>query len=198
MIVEIRKNSLQDVEKSHLSRDAIVGFMKNCLVGFVFFSVLILLPSGLLAQAFSFGILIGGGSSLEDGFEVDLGNKVFEVFGGMKLEDATAFRLKYGQVDVDGETAAGEIEYFQAVVDYEFDEVFGSTSLFAGPGYYSLSSEGVTGGVDQSELGFAVGVAGDFPISRRLSLIAELSYQWINFEDSYSFWAATGGFKIRF
>lgn len=173
--------------------------MKICLPRCIVLALFIAIPGGLQAQAFSFGVLIGGGSSLEDGFEFDLGNKVIEVFGGMKLEEATTFRVKYGQVDVDAGPAAGEIEYFQALVDYEFDEVFGSTSIFAGPGYYSLEPQGLPDGVaDESELGFAAGVAGDFPFSRRLSLIAELTYQWINFEDSFSFWGATGGLKIRF
>jgi hypothetical protein len=154
----------------------------------------ILAAGNARAQGMTFGFNIGGSESLEDGIDLNLGDSVREVFVGTELESGTVFRIKLGQADVD---ETGRVEYIQALVDYEVDQVFGSTALFAGPALFRRNPEDPL--LDQeTEFGFAAGVSGTFPINRRLAFLAELSYNWANFEEPQRLLMATGGLKIRF
>ena len=54
-------------------------------------------------------------------------------------------------------TSNGKIEYLDALVEYRFDEVFGSTSIFAGPGYYRQKF----GSFGETDFGLSAGVSGN-------------------------------------
>lgn len=157
---------------------------------------LVLCAASLPAQSTSFGFNVGGAESLEDGLDLNLGNTVREVFFGTDLEMGTTFRIKAGQVEFDEEPRAGKIEYVQALIDYEFHEVFGSTTLFVGPALYRHRPGGDLD--DESEFGLSGGVSGEFPFTRTVAFTAELTYHWVNFDDPYRFLTATGGLKVNF
>lgn len=154
------------------------------------------------AQTFSLGANFGGSRSTEDGLTLDLSNPVKEVYFSTSLEPTTLFIVKAGQVDSDegprvgapGVEREGKVEYLSALVEYRFSEVFGSTGIFAGPGYYRQRF----GALEENDFGAAIGVNGLFPVSRRIGLTAEVAYHWTNFEQSYSFVTATGGVRIGF
>lgn len=158
--------------------------------------VLVLTSTSALAQSASFGFMLGGAESLEDGLDLNLGNTVREVFFTTDLELGVLFRIKAGQADIDEIDRTGKIEYLQALIDYRFHEVFGSTSLFFGPGLYRHKPAG--GLEDETEYGLSGGINGEFPFSRRVAFLAELSYHWVNFDDPYRFLTATGGIKLSF
>lgn len=158
--------------------------------------LLVLCAASLAAQSFSAGFSVGGAESLEDGLDLNLGNFVREIYFGTDLEMGTTFRIKAGQAEFDEEPRAGKIEYVQALVDYEFHEVFGSTTLSFGPAFYRHRPGGEAG--DESEFGLSGGVSGEFPFTRTLAFTAELTYHWINFDDPYRFLTATGGLKVNF
>jgi hypothetical protein len=168
--------------------------MHRRLLALIIFVVPIFVAGNARAQGMTFGFNVGGSESLEDGIDLNLGDSVREVFLGTELESGTVFRIKLGQADVD---ETGRVEYIQALVDYETDQVFGSTSLFAGPAFYRRQPEDQLLD-EETEFGFAVGVSGTFPINRSLAFLAELSYHWANFEEPQRLLMATGGFKIRF
>ena len=45
-------------------------------------------------------------------------------------------------VTINRRDVEGEVHHVEGLVEYEFDEIFGSSSLFAGLGYYRLSAPG--------------------------------------------------------
>jgi len=88
----------------------------------------------------------------------------------------------------------GKIDHADILVHYRFSEVFGSTGLFAGPGYYRQRLNGQ----EESNYGLCAGVNGSFPMNRRYALVLEATYHWINFHDRARYLTATGGVKISF
>lgn len=154
------------------------------------------------AQSSSFGILVGGSENTSDGWDLDPSNPVRELFYGVELENDTWFKIKAGQVDSDdgprfgapGVEREGKVEYIDAIVEYNFSESFGRTGLFAGPGFYRQRF----GSLEESDWGFAFGVSGTFPITRRFAFLAELGYHVVNFEEEYNFLNIMGGLRIAF
>lgn len=176
--------------------DRIVTAMKRLLL----LLALVLFPSILAAQPYQFGILIGAAEPMEDGFDLKFGEGVREVFFGARLETNTMFNVKLGQTDSpvtpSGLESLGNhsVDYVLGQVEYQFDEVWGSSSVFAGPGLYRSES----GGEDATELGFSGGVSASFPVNRRFAFMVELAYHWVDFEQRYTFISATGGFRVAF
>ena len=156
----------------------------------------------LFSQSSGVGLSLGAGTRVDGDFDFDLGDQVFEIFYVTDLEPGTGFKLKLGrienedgsQVGAPGLSRDGSVEYAQALIEYRFYEVFGSTSLFAGPGAYRSSY----GSQSETDFGLAAGVNGIFPVTRRFAFTAELAYHWVNFEEDYRFVTATGGVKFAF
>ena len=160
---------------------------------------LLLLPSLALAQPFQFGVLAGGGRSMEEGFDFSFDEGVREVFFGARIDKDTMFNVKLGQTDTEigpaGEAIAdGTIDYVVGQVEYRYDEVWGSSAFFAGPGAYRIRA----GDAEDTNLGLVGGVNTTFPINRNFGLMLELAYHWVNFEEQYTFLTATGGVRFAF
>lgn len=163
------------------------------------FVLLLALPALGWAQPSQFGVLAGGAQSMEDGFELDFGDGVREVFFGARIDVDAMFNVKLGQVDTAvGPTGLptddGKVEYVLGQVEYKFDEIWGSSSIFAGPGAY----RGRADDLEETNFGLAGGVNASFPVTRRFALLLELSYHWVNFEENYTFVTATGGLRVSF
>ena len=160
---------------------------------------LLLFPSLAVAQPFQFGVLAGAGRSMEDGFDFSFDQGVREVFFGARVDVDTMFNVKLGQTDTEtgpaGEAVTdGRVDYVVGEVEYKFDEVWGSSAVFAGPGAYRVRA----GDLEDTNLGLVGGVNTTFPINRQFGLILELAYHWVNFEEQYSFLTATGGVRVAF
>lgn len=169
--------------------------MKRCLLLFV----LLATPTLALAQPFQFGVLAGAGRSMEEGFDFDFDHSVIEVFVGARVDVQTVFNIKLGQTDTEvgpgGEPLAdGKLDYVAGQVEYQFDEIWGSSSIFAGPGVYRARG----GDIEETEVGLSGGVNALFPLTRRYGVLVELSYHWVNFDENYTFLTATGGLKVSF
>lgn len=155
-----------------------------------------------VAQSTAVGLSLGAGSQVDGDFDFDLSDSVLEIFYVTDLEPGTGFKVKLGrienedgpQIGAPGLAGGSEIEYAQALIEYRFYEVFGSTSLFAGPGAYRSSF----GSSQETDFGLAAGVNGIFPVTRRFALTAEAAYHWVNFEEEYRFLTATGGVRFAF
>lgn len=187
---------MSELKRAH--RFLIVPAMKRAMF-IVLVAAAVAIPAA--AQSSSIGFTLGVNSPADHGIDVDLGNEVKEVFIATEMEPGTDFKIKAGRFTSDTLTAAGapgdndgRVEYLDAVVEYEFGEVFGSTGLFAGGGYYRQRF----GDYEETDYGFTAGVNGHFPITRRIGVLAELAYHWVNFEDERAFLTASGGLKVRF
>lgn len=155
----------------------------------------------VFAQDGTVGLLIGTADYMDDGFSLDVALDVQEIWYSKQLESGTSLRFKLGQSDLEVEDedrslprGAHELEYGLLLVDYRFDEIWGSSTLFFGPGAYRQSIDGD----DQTSFGLSGGVAADFPVTRRLGFILEAAYHWVNFEEEYDFVTLGGGVRFSF
>jgi len=180
----------------------IVRRMKRLLLSFALITILTPVAQ---AQSSAVGLNLGGATSAADDIELDFGNGIREVYYSLDLESGTALKLKIGQADAEDlrfetstpnrfVTRAGEIDYVQALIEYRFYEIFGSTSLFAGPSMYRQKG----GGDSETNYGLAGGVNAIFPVTRRFGLTGEVAYHWAAFEKEYRFITASGGIRFAF
>jgi hypothetical protein len=168
-----------------------------------------------MAQSTEFGVLVGGsrrfvennyqpagGEGIDDTFSFS--NTSVELYYKQPIDPATSLRLKVGRMD--GSVAfqtgekertdtTGEIQHISGLVEYEFDEPYGSTSLFGGLGMYRQSAAGFD---SETGYGLQIGLGGDFPLTRRYGLIAEASYHWIHFDVRPRYLTVSGGLRIAF
>jgi len=162
----------------------------------------LLIPVCAHAQSSAVGITVGSGESLADGLDFSFGDTVYQIYYETDFGGGTKFRVQYGTfdtqtdpVEVDDPKLDTSIEYVNLIGQYEFDEVYGQSALFAGLGLYRSETKGFD---DEKDWGLVLGVNGTFPISRRLALTGELAYHWADFDNNLSVLVASGGFKVRF
>jgi len=126
------------------------------------------------------------------------------VFKGGTLQSEIA--IPYEEVDPDAEepgtiatfrrdVADGSVHHIGAVVEYEFDEPFGSSGLFAGLGMYRLTAPGEDA---QQTWGVHAGVNSDFPLSARYGVVLEGSYHWTKAEFNQRFMTVGAGLRVSF
>ena len=142
-------------------------------------------------------------------------NTVIELYWSIPLEPELSLKFKGGRIDTeipvaymedDPDTpendptlfrrdADGEVAHLEALIQYEFDEPWGSSGLFAGLGYYNLSAPD-----EESETtwGVTAGVNADFPITRRYGAVLEAAYHWTRSEYDPRFLTVTGGLRMSF
>ena len=157
------------------------------------------------------------GLGISDNFRFSNSNR--EVYYRVQLDPGTFFKVRAGQIEgplafqfhtADGKARTdipkGKVEHIDAVVDYRFSEPFGTTGLFAGLGLYRQSGTVTDTAVpaeqrgNQSETNYGAlgGVNGDFPITRQLGFIAELTYHWINYNYKVRYLTLSGGLRYKF
>ena len=143
-------------------------------------------------------------------------NSSIELYWSIPLESDVNLKIKGGRMENDvtiayladdpdtpaedsvrfrRDVADGEIQHIEAVVEYEFDEPFGSTGLFAGAGLYRLSAEDEE---SQSTWGVTAGVNADFPITSRYGAILEGSYHWTRTEFNPRYLTVAACLRVSF
>lgn len=181
-----------------------------------------------------FGILFGGskrlvstkdeaaGRGVQDNFSFS--NSVKEAYYSVALDPETRFKIKVGQLNGPGafqfilgadkqrvDINDVAVDYVDGIVDYRFNEPFGSTGLFGGIGYYrqqgtireadvpaNLNPADVVGRQSESNYGFVAGVNGDFPLSRNMGVIVEGSYHAVNYHARPRYVTISGGLRFSF
>jgi hypothetical protein len=152
--------------------------------------------------------------------ELNLSNSAVDLYWSIELEEDTRLKFKVGRLegpvafgirnpnfnpDTDNpdepeffrRDVEGEVQHASAVIEYRFDEPYGSTSLFGGLGLYRQSGEG-EGIESENDYGFQVGVNADFPITRRYGVIVEGTYHWARGPFAPKYLTLTGGLRIAF
>ena len=155
-----------------------------------------------------------GNDLLESNFS--FGNTSIELFWSMPIEPDLSLKFKGGRIEtqvaipyevatptpenpnaitINRRDAEGEVHHLEALVEYEFDEPFGSSGLFAGLGYYRQTAPGEE---SRANWGVTAGVNADFPITRRYGVLLEAAYHWTREEFDPRFMTVGGGFRISF
>lgn len=142
-------------------------------------------------------------------------NNSIELYWSMPIEPDLNLKFKGGRLETEiaiphlgpdpakpGEmkvfrrdVADGEVHHLESVIEYEFDEPFGSSGLFAGLGYYRMSASGEE---SRSTWGVNAGVNADFPITRRYGVVIEGSYHWTRSEFNPRYMTVGGGLRVSF
>jgi hypothetical protein len=172
----------------------------------ILLAALILLPGAARAQepyTFTVGVLGGLGGSLDADPGDDLGNTGYQLNLDMVTDPRTHVGIRLGNLALDSEDRFGsltdaELSYVTVAGEYRFPETYYESGIYAGLGGYRL--EGTRGGKDQSDtsIGLAVGVTGDFRVTRWLSVLVELSGHYVDFDEAQFFAMGHGGLAIHF
>ena len=140
-------------------------------------------------------------------------NSAIDLYWAIALDEETRLKFKVGRIegpvsfeipiedsdDVYRRDVDGEVQHASVVVDYRFDEPWGSTSLFGGLGFYRTSGDDDNDELDAySDYGFQAGVSADFPISRTYGVILEGTYHWSRGPYEPKYVTLTGGLRFAF
>jgi hypothetical protein len=172
----------------------------------ILLAALLLLPGAARAQepyTFTVGLLGGIGGS----FDADPGDKLdntgYQLNLAMVTEPRTHVGFRLGKLALDSEERFGtltdaELSYVTMAGEYRFPESYYESGIYAGLGGYRL--EGTRGGKDRSETapGLAVGVTGEFRLTRWLAVLVELSGHYADFDEAQFFAIGHGGIAVHF
>lgn len=111
-------------------------------------------------------------------------------------EPRTRLALRLGRFDLDSEDRFGtlrnaELTYATVAGEYRFREKFYESGLFLGLGAYQLDGESLFPGGedDETAVGVNLGALGEFELSRRFSVLVELSGHYVDFDQDANVFA---------
>ena len=146
------------------------------------------LPPSLSAadSVFSLGLMAGVGGSLDED-EAGLSNQSFQIGFSVEPEDQLLIGLRVGQLDLSDGLVGGSvdttIDYATAVGEYRFTESFYESGLFIGLGVYRFDGVSFLGeDLSEEAIGLAVGISGEFVLTRTAGLVLELSGHLTNLD----------------
>ena len=180
------------------------------LLGRLFIAAALLgLPGAAGAQqdelyTFTAGALGGIGGSVDAEPGDSLSNTGFQLNLAMVTEPQTHVGLRVGQLALDDDEVFGsltdaDLTYVTVGGEYRYSERFYDSGIFIGLGGYRL--EGTTFGGDSEEdtaLGLTIGITGEFPLTRWLGLLVELSGHYADLEEAQIFGMGHAGLAIHF
>ncbi|HET7712344.1 MAG TPA: hypothetical protein VFL80_10485 [Thermoanaerobaculia bacterium] len=185
--------------------------MKKAVFLLMFLTVLA--ASAAQAQDAEFGILFGGSKAVGTSGDFSLSNSVRELYYAAPLDPITRFKIKAGRISAPAlitveeagqpprlvEIEDAEVEHIDGIIEYRFDEPFGSAGLFVGAGLYRQKAE-VSGQDEESRSnwGYSGGVTGDFPLNRRLGVVFDGTYHWTRLEGRPRYLTLAAGLRISF
>lgn len=175
----------------------------------------------LFAQSTEFGVIVGGGRRfVGTGDEAkretewldssySFSNSSVELFWAMRMDESVFLKLKAGRLEtevaeaykVTGQEgifrrdAEGEVQHADALIEYRFEEPYGTTAIFGGVGLYRQSGEGIA---STNNFGWSAGLNSDFPLSRRYGIVVEATYHWSRADFRPRYLTLGGGLRIAF
>lgn len=164
-----------------------------------------LLASGLGAQESGFrAAVLGavGGAIDSDGPDPGLDQTGFQLGLAIETFEQSLIVIRAGELDFDdvlGTRFEPTLRYVTLGGEYRFREAFYESGVFFGLGGYQLDGE-IAPGVsdDDSSFGINAGVTADFPITRRLWILTELSAHYTDLDDATFFGMLHAGVSWRF
>ncbi len=162
---------------------------------------LTLWPASGQAQShfpYTVGLMAGLGGSTESDPDTGFGNTSWQAQFAMKIDLNTQWGVRLGQLDLDadGDLFDGELGYLTLAGEYLFSERFYKSGVYLGLGLYDF--DGARALEDDSSLGAVLGVTGDFELTARFSVLAELSVHYTDLDHSQFFLMGHVGVGYRF
>ena len=170
----------------------------------------LLAPGAVEAQetyTFTVGAFGGLGGSLdaEPGDEID--NTGFQLDFGVVIQPRNHLMLRIGRLDLDSadrfeDLTAAELTYATIGGEYKYRHSYYDSGIYLALGGYRLEGDAAFAGADADEeetaIGLALGVTGEFPITRWLGFQVELSGHYVDFERASLFAMGQAGVVVHF
>jgi hypothetical protein len=145
------------------------------------------------SSTFLVGVLGGLGGAFEGAQDNRFDHRALELEFGVLTNDRTYAVARAGRLRFDDELAVGglleaELEFVTVAGEYRFRQPSYDFGMFLGLGGYRLSGrEPGAEGRDETALGLAFGLTGDFDVTRHLSVVGEFSahYAFLDRADLY-------------
>lgn len=124
----------------------------------------------------SFGLGGAPGSDTDDSF----GNDGYQLGFSLVTEPRTHLALRLGELSFGDESQGGlfdaDLTYLTLGGEYRFRETFYDSGIYLAVGGYQLDGVDALGNSDeQTAVGVALGLTGEFEINRRFGVLVELS-----------------------
>lgn len=167
-----------------------------------------LAPGAAEAQetyTFTVGALggLGGSVDAEPGDEID--NTGFQLDLGIVIQPRNHLMLRLGRLDLDSaerfeDLTAAELTYATIGGEYKYRHSYYDSGIYLALGAYRLEGDAAVAGADEEEtaIGLALGVTGEFPITRWLGFQVELSGHYVDFDRASLFAMGQAGLVVHF
>ena len=143
-----------------------------------------------------------GGAMGADEPDPGLGNVGFQVGFSWVIQPRTHVVVRFGQVSFSDERLETlfdpELSYAVIAGEYTYQESYYTSGIYLGLGIYNL--EGIKAGATSHDtsIGVAFGITGDFPMTRRFFILAELSAHYADLDQTQLFGFFHIGAAFRF
>jgi hypothetical protein len=180
---------------------------QRALGGIALLAGLLLLPGAACAQElynYSVGVLGGIGGSIDVEPGDDLSNTGLQLNLSMVTDPRTHVVARLGQLGLDADESFGsltdaDLTYLTIGGEYRFDETWYDSGIYLALGGYRLEgTEFFGGGFEDTSIGLAIGVTGEFKVNRWLGVLLELSGHYVDFEEAQVFGMGHGGLTVHF
>lgn len=171
-------------------------------------AVALLLPTPAGAQetyTFTVGALGGLGGSLDAEPGDGLDNGSFQIDLGMVLQPQNHLFARIGRLGLgDGgdrftDLVDADLTYATIGGEYRYRHSYYDSGLYLALGAYRLEGDAPAGGEeDETAVGLALGVTGEFPINRWLGVQVEFSGHYADFDRAQVFAMGHAGLVVHF
>lgn len=167
----------------------------------------VLAPAAASAQvlfSYSASALVGFGGSPDAESGDNLDNGSYQLGFSVVTERNTRVGLRLGQIGFDDAEPLGglfdaDLTYVTLAGEYTFEERYYDSGMYLGLGGYRLEGRRAGGqGEDETAIGLALGVTGDFPITRNFGILVELSGHFTDLEETQFFAMGHAGVVFHF
>ncbi len=164
---------------------------------FCLLTVAVLLPGAARAQlSYLYGVnaFVGIGGSSDATPEAGFSNSTYQLGFNLSTEPRGRLGVRFGKLDLDDEGQFGDLfeadlTYLTVGGEYRYRASFYDSGLYVGLGGYKLAGRDISdnSSADETNLGLALGLTGEFAINRRWAVVVELSGHWVDFDKSHVF-----------
>ena len=167
----------------------------------------IALPGAAAAQetyTFTAGLFGGMGGSVDADIGDSLDNSGFQLDLGMVIQPSNHLVLRIGRLGLDSDDrfedlTDAELTYATIGGEYKYRHSFYDSGLYLALGGYRLEGDDFFDGSGKEEtaVGLALGVTGEFPITRWMSAQIEISGHYADFEHASVYAMGHGGIVVH-
>lgn len=154
------------------------------------------------SHALTLGAYLGVGGS-PDTVDSSFSQSTYQLGLGFVTDLKTQVWVRYGHIDFGGkrfdDLENADLSYVTVGGEYRFTESFYQSGVYLGLGYYDLSGRSISGaGSGGSGFGVALGITGEFDISRRWSVLVDLGGHVVNLDQASVFMTGQVGIGLHF